>query len=155
MYNKLKKNESAIFQPALTRLQDLEIAMTRDDPAMKDLNEAIAKAAEQSYKISKLQAMGILDMDASAAKQAVANAKLNQLRAERQRIFQNSDIHERVEMIRDTLYIIQNGVCELQRFDEELFQKLVEKIIAESQTTIRFQLHGGIKLTESIQGARR
>lgn len=155
MYNKLKENESAIFQPALKRLQDLEMAMTQDDPAMKDLNEAIAKATEQSYKISKLQVMGILDMNASVAKQAVTNAKLNQLRAKRQRIFQNNDIHERVEAIRDTLYIIQNGVRELQKFDEELFQKLVEKIIVESQATIRFQLHGGIKLTESVQGARR
>ena len=131
------------------------MVMTQDDPAMKDLNEAIAKATEQSYKISKLQVMGILDMNASVAKQAVTNAKLNQLRAERQRIFQNNDIHERVETIRDTLYIIQNGVRELQKFDEELFQKLVEKIIVESQATIRFQLHGGIKLTESVQGARR
>ena len=40
-------------------------------------------------------------------------------------------------------------------FDEELFERLVEKIIAESQNRIRFRLYGGLELTEQWEVAAR
>lgn len=40
-------------------------------------------------------------------------------------------------------------------FDKELFERLVEKIIAETQTRIRFRLYGGLELTEQWEVAAR
>ena len=39
--------------------------------------------------------------------------------------------------------------------DEDLFEELVEEIVAESQTRIRFRLHGGIELAEKVGRAKR
>ena len=36
-------------------------------------------------------------------------------------------------------------------FDDALFALLVERIIAESQMTIRFQLYGGLEFTETLE----
>lgn len=48
-----------------------------------------------------------------------------------------------------------NGPERLDGFDEELFERLVEKIIAESQNRIRFRLYGGLELTEQWEVAAR
>ena len=40
-------------------------------------------------------------------------------------------------------------------FDDDLFESLVEKIIAESQTEIRFRLYGGLELGERLEVAVR
>ncbi|MFR2332233.1 MAG: hypothetical protein ACLS63_04605 [Flavonifractor plautii] len=43
----------------------------------------------------------------------------------------------------------------MDTFDEDLFEELVEEIVAESQTRIRFRLHGGNELAEKVGRAKR
>ena len=45
---------------------------------------------------------------------------------------------------------ILDGPEQLDGFDEELFESLVEKMIAESQTCIHFRLYGGLELSERM-----
>ena len=40
-------------------------------------------------------------------------------------------------------------------FDEELFLSLVERIVVESQTCVRFRLQGGIELKEKLKETGR
>lgn len=44
---------------------------------------------------------------------------------------------------------------QMDDFDDDLFESLVEKIIAESQTEIRFRLYGGLELRERLEVAVR
>ena len=83
MYNKLRLHEGIILRPALDQMEALESAVQRENPAMLEVNRAIAQATEQNYKISKLRASGLLDADACAAKLAALDAPLTQLRAKR------------------------------------------------------------------------
>ena len=155
MYNKLKHNEAIIFKPALVQLDDLNTALQRCNPAMLAVNKAIADASEQSYKVTTLQTRGLLDADACSAKLRDINAKLTELRRERRRLLQNEDLEDTMDALRQTADIIQTGPDRLEGFDETMFADLVEKIIAESQTRIRFRLHGGIELTERLREAKR
>lgn len=118
---------------------------------MLAVNQAIAQTAEQSHNISKLQSAGLLDAEAGAAKQSTINAKLTQLRAERRRLLKNDDIEEAAETLRQMAEAVQQGPERLSNFDEELFIILVEQIIAESQTRVRFCLRGGLELTELLE----
>lgn len=150
MYNKLKQNEAIILKPALTQLDDLNTALQWDNPAMLAVNKAIADASEQSYKVTVLQARGLLDADACTAKLQAIHAQITELRRERRRLLQNEDLEDVMETLRQTADTIHNGPDRLDGFDESLFTDLVEKIIAEAQTRIRFRLHGGIELTEQL-----
>ena len=94
MYNKLRLHEGIILQPALRQMEELETAVQRENPAMLEINRAIAQATEQNYKISKLRASGLLDADACSAKLATLDAQLTQLRAKRRRLLKNDDISE-------------------------------------------------------------
>ena len=155
MYNKLKLHESVILKPALTQLHDLNNALQRGNPAMLEINQAIATASEQSYKVSTLQSKGLLDEAACSAKLLDIEAKLTELRRERRRLLKNEDIEEVIDTLRQTADLIHSGPERLDSFDETLFADLVEKITAESQTRIRFRLYGGIELTEQLREVGR
>ena len=115
----------------------------------------IAVASEQSYKVSTLQSKGLLDAAACSAKLLDIEAKLRELRRDRRRLLKNEDIEEVMDTLRQTMDLIHNGPNRLDSFDEVLFADLVEKIIAESQTRIRFHLYGGIELTEQLREVGR
>ncbi len=68
MYNKLKLHKGTIPHPAAIQLDELTERVNRNNPAMLEVNKAIAQIAEQNYKISKLQADGLIDNDVCAAK---------------------------------------------------------------------------------------
>ena len=155
MYNKLRANADIILKPALTQLDGLETALQRENPAMLTVNRAIAQAAEQSHNISKLQTAGLLDTDACATKLNAINIQLTQLRRERHRLLEHDDIQEAIDRLHQTADIVNAGPERLDIFDEGLFEELVEQIVAESQTRIRFRLRGGIELAEEVGRARR
>lgn len=155
MYNKLKLHEGIVLQPVLNQLEDLNSALQRDNPAMLEGNRAIAQATEQSYNISKLQTGGLLDADACAAKLAAISAQLTQLRAKRRRLLQNDDIEETVEAIRQTVETVRDGPETLESFDETMFAGLIERIIVDSRSSVRFRLKGGVELTEGLGEVKR
>lgn len=150
MYNKLKRHEGIILQPAINQLEGLEDALRRKNPAILEINQEIAAATERSYKISKLRSGGLLDADAYAAQLAANNARLTQLRAKRRRLLQNDDIADAAEAIRQTVDTIRQGPEQLTAFDEVLFEALAERITAESAACFRFRLRGGIEVTERL-----
>lgn len=51
--------------------------------------------------------------------------------------------------------ILKPAMEQMDDFDDDLFESLVEKIIAESQTEIRFRLYGGLELRERLEVAVR
>jgi len=155
MYNKLRLHEGVIITPALTQLQELNNALQRGNPAMLEINKAIAASSEQSYKVTTLQSKGLLDAAVCSAKLMDIEAKLAELRRERRRLLKNEDIEAVIDTLRQTANLIHSGPERLERFDEVLFADLVEKITAESQTRIRFRLYGGIELTEPLREVGR
>lgn len=60
-------------------------------------------------------------------------------------------IDEQVDAIRLTIDTIRNGPETLSSFDEILFTKLVERIVVDTQSTIRFQLYGGFEFQETLE----
>ncbi len=149
MYNKLRLHDGIILKPALSQMEALETAVQRDNPAMLEVNRAIAQATERGYKISKLRTNDLLDADACAAQIAANTAQLTQLRAKRRRLLKNDDIGEAAEALRQTVDAIRQGPERLERFDEALFEELVEQVVI-SPTALRFRLYGGIEVTERI-----
>ena len=51
----------------------------------------------------------------------------------------------------EMLEMLGNGREYLERFDAELFGELVEKIIIESNDSVRFVLKNGLEVQESIE----
>ena len=150
MYNKLRLHEGIILRPALDQMEALESAVQRENPAMLEVNRAIAQATEQNYKISKLRASGLLDADACAAKLAALDVQLTQLRAKRRRLLRNDDISEMADALRQTVETLHQGPEQMDEFDEELFNEMVEKIAVDIDHVLRFRLRGGFDVAEPL-----
>ena len=155
MYHRLKSNADIILAPALRQLNTLDTILRQNHPQLLTINRAIAEATEESHKISTLRANGLLDADICAARMNAISARLAQLRGERRRLTENEAIDETMDALRKVEQTLLNGPERLDGFDEELFERLVEKIIAETQTRIRFRLYGGLELTEQWEVAAR
>jgi hypothetical protein len=56
-----------------------------------------------------------------------------------------------IEIIRQIIDVLSEGPDMLESFDEELFCELIDKIVVESITKIRFRLKNGLYLPESIE----
>lgn len=122
---------------------------------MLAVNRAIAEATEQSHNVAILQSKGILDAAAYSVKLRDLEAKLAELRRERRRLLKNEDLEEVMEAVRQTAEIVHSAPERLDDFDEALFDDLVEKMIVESQTCIRFRLYGGIELAGKLREVDR
>ena len=59
-------------------------------------------------------------------------------------------IGEAAAALRQTVDAIRQGPERLERFDEALFEELVEQVVV-SPTALRFRLYGGIEVTERIR----
>ena len=151
MYHKLRTHDGIVLSPILKQMDTLTDAMHRDNPAMLAVNTAVAAASEQSYHLTKLHTAGLLDMAALSAKQAELNAKLTELRRERRKLLCNEDIDEQADAIRLTIDTIRSGPDTLPSLDEALFTKLVERIVVDTQDSIRFQLYGGLEFQEILE----
>lgn len=154
MYNKLKRNTGIILHPVITQLNDLRDAIGHGHPEMLAISTEIARMTEQHHVLGKLRAKGLLDADTYIAKCNAANSRLAELRAKRRSILQNED-DDTIERIRELLRIVESGPDNIDRFDENLFADIIEKITAESQERIRFRLIGGIELAEQVAGKGR
>ena len=155
MYHRLKSNADIILAPALRQLNTLDTILRQNHPQVLAINRAIAEATEESHKISTLRANGLLDADICAARMNAISARLAQLRGERRRLSENEALDETMDAIRKMTDVIKNGPEQMNIFDEDLFDSLVEKVIAESQTRIRFRLYGGLELAEQLEVAAR
>ena len=149
-----------VIGAALTKTSLLDgaqklVVRYKNNPKMLMINKAIAEATEESHKISTLRANGLLDADACAVRMNAISAKLTQLRGERRWLSENEALDETMDAIRKMTAVIKNGPEQMNIFDEDLFDSLVEKVIAESQTRIRFRLCGGLELAEQLEVAAR
>ena len=153
--NEVMRSADIILAPALRQLNTLDTILRQNHPQLLTINRAIAEATEESHKISTLRANGLLDADICAARMNAISARLAQLRGERRRLTENEAIDETMDALRKVEQTLLNGPERLDGFDEELFERLVEKIIAESQNRIRFRLYGGLELTEQWEVAAR
>ena len=57
-------------------------------------------------------------------------------------------------MLRETVAKLNKSPERLETFDEALFAGLVETIIADSATFLRFRMYGGYELPERIREGR-
>ena len=151
MYNKLRLHDGIILKPALGQLDALNEARQRNNPAMLAVNQAIAEASAKSYKVSELQNRGLLDAAAGTVKLRELEGRLAELRKERRRLLKEDDLDETLDAFRQTVTTVRSGPDRLKGFDEALFAGLVKRVTAESKTRVRFQLRGGIELTEQLQ----
>ena len=115
-----------------------------------ELNKRISDIISQSHKLTVMQKSGNVDPDIFIAKSNQLAEQLRQAKQQKERL-QHQEDDGIIEATEQLLEAINAGPAMLESFDEELFCELIDKIIVESNTKIRFRLKNGLELPETIE----
>lgn len=154
LYYKLKHHGASILSQMLSNLQRIRFARMLWSEDIISLNKKISDTLSQVQLLTQLQQQGGVDPDTFISSSNKLNEQLRRWKQEKARIL-DTDSDDMVERTREIMNVLSDGPDFLDRFDAELFDALVEKIIVESNERLRFRLKNGLELTEQIERTRR
>ena len=154
MYYKLKHHGDPIFSQMLSNLQKIRYSRMLWSEDVISLNKKISDILSQVQFLTQLQQAGGVDPDTFISSNNKLSEQLRRLKQEKARLL-DTDSNDLADRTRDLMDALEDGPDFLDRFDAELFDALVEKIIVDSNERLRFRLKNGLELTEQIERTKR
>lgn len=150
LQNKLKHQSIPILEQMLTSLQLIRNRKMLWSPDIVALNKRISDLSSQNQTLAFLKQQGLVDPDIFIAKTNELTKQLRQVKLEKEKLM-DAESDMTTLQTQDLIDLLEGGPEFLDSFDAELFGELVEKIIIESNDSVRFCLKNGLELRESIE----
>ena len=150
LYYKLKHQSIPILEQMLTNLQMIRNRRMLWSPDIVALNKRISDLSSQNQTLAFLKQQGLVDPDIFIAKTNELTKQLRQAKLEKEKLM-DAESDMTALQTRDLIDLLEGGPEFLDSFDAELFGELVEKIIIESNDSVRFCLKNVLELRESIE----
>ena len=150
LYYKLKHQSIPILEQMLTSFQMIRNRRMLWSPDIVALNKRISDLSSQNQTLAFLKQQGLVDPDIFIAKTNELTKQLRQVKLEKEKLM-DAESDMTALQTRNLTDILEGGPEFLDSFDAELFGELVEKIIIESNDSVRFCLKNGLELRESIE----
>ena len=131
----------------LRTIRDRRLLWSED---IVSLNKKISELSSQNQTLAFLKQNGLVDPDIFIAKSNELTRQLRQAKLEKEKLM-DAESDMTALQTRDLIDLLEGGPEFLDSFDAELFGELVEKIIIESNDSVRFCLKNGLELRESIE----
>lgn len=119
-------------------------------PAAMELNREISDILNQSHALALLNKQGLVDPDIFISKSNQLAEQLRNAKGQREKL-RDMEYDQSIDTTQQLQEALLAGPEMLDAFDGELFCELIDRIIVESNTKIRFQLNNGLELPESIE----
>ena len=150
LYYKLRHQGVSILNQMLTNLQNIRSGKLLWSLDIVALNDQIAEITRQERLLAELRQQGLVDPDIFISRDNALAEKLRTVKLEKERLLEFEEDNT-LQKTRELLESLESGPEFLEDFDGELFGELVEKIVVESNTCLRFRLINGLELTETIE----
>ena len=137
LYYKLKHQSIPILEQMLTSLQLIRNRKMLWSPDIVALNKRISDLSSQNQTLAFLKQQGLVDPDIFIAKTNELTKQLRQVKLEKEKLM-DAESDMTALQTRNLIDILKGGPEFLDSFDAELFGELVEKIIIESNDSVRF-----------------
>ncbi len=154
LYYKLKHHGESIFTQMLSNIQKIRYSRMLWSEDVISLNKKISDILSQVQFLTQLQQVGGVDPDTFISSNNKLNEQLRRLKQEKTRLL-DTDSDDLADRTRDLMDVLTDGSNFLDRFDAELFDALVDKIIVDSNERLRFRLKNGLELAEQIERTKR
>ena len=154
LYYKLKHHGGPIFSQMLSNLQKIRYSRMLWSEDVISLNKKISDILGQVQFLAQLQQAGGVDPDTFIVSNNTLSEQLRRLKQEKARLL-DTDSDDLADQTHDLMDALADGPDFLDRFDAELFDALVEKIIVDSNERLRFRLKNGLELAEQIERTKR
>lgn len=145
---KLKIYRKELLGTLIQRSEYLQNQTSENQERIRQIDKEIADLGAKNLVITRLHTSGVLGVTEYTAQSSEISNRITELRVERRKKM-NEDGDEGLDNLKELNQIIEE--CQLtSRFDGEIFEQIIDRIIVDSSTEITFCLTGGLKLTETI-----
>lgn len=151
-YNKLK--QSRVLQDFCKNIEKIRYNRLLWSMDIISLNKRTSDITSQNQLLAELQKQGLVDSDIFISQSNQLAQQLRTAKQEKERLIALDD-DDTIAQTQELMDAIEHGPDFLMKFDEELFGDLVERIIVESNESLRFRLKNGLELRESIERTMR
>ncbi len=119
-------------------------------PGVIELNKQISDISNQSHQLTLLNRQGMIDPDIFISKSNRLAEQLRDAKQQKERLLAREN-DRFLEETRNLLEAISASLDETEEFDEELFCELIDRVMIQSNTNVRFQMKNGLELPETIE----
>lgn len=149
MVYRLKFNRREIIEDLIKDLEILQSLTSENKNEIKRIDKEITDLSAKNFVVAKLYTNGILSATEYTKQTSEIGNEIKILRAERKKKL-SADVAELCLCELNELNETICGYALTSRFDEKLFEEIVEKIVVEDKGKLIFFLKGGITATEGI-----
>ena len=150
MYYRLKQNDGTILKEMLEGLEIIRDRQMLWNADIIELNKKISDIHTQSHTLTVLNKQGLVDSDIFISRSNQLAQQLRQAKQEKNRIFA-AEKDKTMDKTHEIIEILETGPEFMDNFDAELLCELVDKVIVDSSTQLRFRLINGLELKERIE----
>ena len=150
LYYNLKHQGSCILPDLIANLRSIRERKFLWSVDVIELNRQIAELTSQNQLLTTLRESGCVDPDIFISKSNKLTEQLRAVKQAKSRIL-NQDGDDTIPCTQELITILKRGPETLRNFDGELFGQLIDKVIIESNTSLRFRLKNGLELREGIE----
>lgn len=154
LYFNLKHQGNTILGEMESSLQTIRSRRMLWSEDVIALNKKISDLSSQNQMLAQLKQQGFIDPDIFIYQSNELAQQLREAKRQKERLLDQSGDCT-LNQTRELLDVLASGPDILESFDVELFQELVDKIIVESNTRIRFRLKNGLEVAETIERTMR
>ena len=150
LYYKLKHQSLPILEQMLETLRTIRDRRLLWSEDIVSLNKKISELSSQNQTLAFLKQNGLVDPDIFISKSNELTRQLRQAKLDKEELMA-AEGDATAQRTRELIALLEDGPDFLDRPDAELCGALVAEIIVESNDTLRFRLHNGLELRESIE----
>ena len=151
--NKLQRNKF-ILEDTLEKLNKIQNRRMLWSPDIIELNKKISEIISQNQMLAVLKQQGLVDPDIFISKTNALAEQLRKLKLAKERLLK-SKTDDTLSQTKQIIEVIRDIPDFLEEFDSEMFDELIDKIIVEDNTHLRFRLKNGLEFRETIRRAVR
>ena len=150
LYYKLKHQSLPILEQMLETLRTIRDRRLLWSEDIVSLNKKISELSSQNQTLAFLKQNGLVDPDIFISKSNELTRQLRQAKLDKEELMA-AEGDATAHRTRELIALLEDGPDFLDHSDTELCGALVAEIIVESNDTLRFRLHNGLELRESIE----
>ena len=148
------KHAPEILQRVLGNLYEMTNRRMLWSPDVIELNKRISDILSQNQMLAVLKQQWLVDPDIFISKTNELAEQLRKLKLEKERLLE-AKTDDTLSQTKQIMEVVRDIPDCLEEFDSELFGELIDKIIVENNTHLRFRLKNGLELRETIRKAVR
>ncbi len=150
LIGKLYVNTESLLSPTITLLEEIAARQAQGSTKLFEINTALAELNEKTHTLQRLHNKGFIEDEDFREQNDTLAAQRKKLSNQRAKTVHGSKALETLDRLRE-LQEQLGALPEIPwKFDIDLFDQLIEKIVPISNTELLFQLKCGLELKEVL-----